>query len=219
MMRRTASEILSDLEIRVARLEHLTASETEAGIGGWLKRKIFDERSELLQNLLEADEIERERYVHPHRNYVFCHLRDVKRHMKVEKNEMVFCHLKGVNTWGVVVSLEGDPREGSYFGAKITDSDDLLKDGSGSGSLSDYCEQLDLQYCVPNKSDQKKFERSGMSQFIYEYRLTYEEQREADYKEYKRTTHPDYLRAEKKRKKREERKRIREDFRRRGLIN
>jgi hypothetical protein len=174
MMRRTASEILSDLEIRIARLENLTASETEAGLGGWLKRKVFDERTEILQKLLEDDQIDTESYLNPYRSLIFCHLKDVKPYVKVEENEMVFCHLRGVKTWGVVVFVMGDPREGSYFGARITNSDDLLKNKSGRGSLGEYCEELDLQFCVPN-SDQKKFERSGLGQFIYSRRLTNEE--------------------------------------------
>ena len=57
MMRRTASEILSDLEIRVARLENLTASETEADLSGvtrFLRESIYDSRELDLEELAES---------------------------------------------------------------------------------------------------------------------------------------------------------------------
>ena len=159
-MKRSASEVLSDLEIRVARLENLTASETEAGykeVRQWFREKLYYEKELLIDELFQNH--------HPHvsvGNFHFMRLKDAKKYLPVIKhNEKVFGFYNAY--YYVLIYHDMTPLLGSSY---VVNSDMLASRGSLSSEVAEALEDVEVRIACSDERTQEKIKKLGRGHLI-----------------------------------------------------
>ena len=154
-MRRTASEILSDLEIRIARLENLTASETEADLSSvkrFLRESIYDPRE------LDLEELAESKSVSSFEDYFLVPLSEAKRKVDV-RPDSVFEDYPG-NEF-VLIRNESTP----LIGIKYLVSAETLLSNTGK-EVVDVMRRLKIKVRGVSQSVIRKVVRKGLGLYL-----------------------------------------------------